>query len=430
MIKRFLIVFGSSVIQKASVFVMMIFSARIMGVYEFGQFAFVYATAVSLTGFLGDSLAATANRYVPLYKSSKTSGYEMAQNLIMLSLIISACVFFIIVISALGMIAFVKQHNIFQLLLWAGPFSFFQLQNTVFNSVINSLNKNEIAALISCLGGLLAIVCGLAGASYYGINGMCLGYTLGLAIITLSYYVTTMSNLLSISIGHFNVIKRILIGSVARTFILPTMATMGLGGPIHWFCLSLLATTGANGVSDLAIFTLFFQWFTLLNFIPSALCNFTVPWLVKKRELDELVFIRSAMKVLFFAAIIGGGLLIGIWLIKSEILLLYGSELRKHGNVLVLLSACGVLGAFITLMTQILWVSGKSWSNFYIACIYAVSYVFAAFLLVKVFLFGANGLGMAFLFATAIQGGIQLNTLRGTFKLEKIKRLNYKIIFR
>lgn len=151
---RLFIIFGSTVIQKIAVFIMMIIAARIMNIDEFGSFAFIYATSVTLTSFLGEGLATTANRYVSIKEQENNSETcKQARELIKFSFAVSCILLFIFLSCSFAFgILMGKDNSVLILLKWASLIPFFTLQNTVLYAVLNCFEKNIAAALIGKYG--------------------------------------------------------------------------------------------------------------------------------------------------------------------------------------------------------------------------------------------------------------------------------------
>lgn len=398
---RLFIIFGSTVIQKIAVFIMMIIAARIMNIDEFGSFAFIYATSVTLTSFLGEGLATTANRYVSIKEQEDNLKIcKLTGELIKCSFAVSCLLLFIFMFCSFVSVWLSKDNSVLILLKWASLIPFFTLQNTVLNAILNCFEKNITAALIGGIGSILSVVLGLFFAKSYGVVGMCVGLTIGLFFATLSYYITIHKDIVTLNVKFIDISK---VYHIIKTFTVPTWGAMALGGPVHWVCLTVLATSGSEGVRNLAVFTAFFQWHVILNFIPSSVANFTIPFLVKEKGRNDRAFVHAIMKIFAANAVTGLSILLMVLLLKEQILLIYDADFAQYGNVLLLISLCGYVASFALVMSQVLWSSGKAWLNFSAAFFYAVTYIVATFVLVKFFALGAIGLGFSILISSFLQ---------------------------
>ncbi|MCA1324322.1 oligosaccharide flippase family protein [Herbaspirillum sp. alder98] len=402
-----LIVFSSAVMQRLSVLVMTILAARIIGASELGKFAIIYATCVNLTGFIGDGLAATVNREVPLAgQRSVNAQYEMA------SMLMSFCVVLALVLSLLTAVfapllsqvisgnadltSYVRISSVMTLCL---------LPNTVANALLNSFDKNLPAAIVASIGAVVSVSLGLAGAMRAGSFGMCLGFAVGMVLLSVAYAILLKRYFPGLNLG-LPELRNYFRSGVFRAFTFPTMAAMALGGPVHWLCLSFLGSSAA-GVREIAIFSALFQWYSILTFIPGALMNFTIPWLARAKVVGEAEFRQRALRIVLLMSGTVGVLLALVVLFEPYILALYGPDFARESGVLVLLAVCGFLAALIAVMNQISWAAGKTWSNLMAASTYGVAYIVSAFVFIRVLHFGASGLGWSILIASLIQGSLQ-----------------------
>jgi len=393
--------------QKLSVLIMTVAAARIIGAEELGKFAIVYATCVNLTGFIGDGLAATVNSHVPLsQKRTSSSQYDMA------GMLVSFCVLLAISLCLLMLIAAPMLSRIISGNADLAPYvrissliTLFLLPNTVANALLNSFEKALPAAVAAAGGTLSAVGLGLLGALYHGAFGMCLGFAAGTMLSTLGYCILLKKYFSRIFV-HIRYLKMFFKSGIFQSFTFPTMATMALGGPVHWLCMSMLGSSVA-GMRQIAIFSAFFQWYSILTFIPASLTNFTIPWLAKVKLDRENLFRAYALKVLLANIVLGAGLLGSVFMLKDHILALYGKDFVGEGSVLLLLAVCGFFASLITTMNQISWASGKTWGNLLTAFAYGIAYVAGTFVFVKILNHGVIGLIISILIASLIQGCIQ-----------------------
>jgi len=107
-------------------------------------------------------------------------------------------------------------------------------------------------------------------------------------------------------------------------------------------------------------------------------------------------------------SVIVGLLLVLVVLFEERILALYGVDFEQEVGILTILVVCGFLAALIAVMNQISWAAGRTWSNLMAASTYGLSYIGSAFVFIKLFDFGASGLGWSILIASTIQGALQV----------------------
>lgn len=404
----FIAIFGSAVTQRLSVLIMTVLAARLIGAQEFGKFALVYATSISFSGFLGDALAATANRYAVSAKAPDQGALEAGATVLSFGLLVAVAAGLALTAGAPWLGALLSGGSAVDLTAYirlAGLIAFFLLLNTVLNALLHTYQHNVAAALAALAGSLLSAGAALAGAYRGGALGMCLGFALGSAMSTAIYGALLYRR------QPFAYLDPRYIGLFVRSgkikeFTLPTAATMALGGPVHWLCLSLLASSD-DGLRNVAVFTVLFQWYSILTFIPGAMMNFTIPWLAREKSVHPQRAGRAVAAVLLSNLGLSTALLCGIWLAKPQILALYGPDFTGEGQLLLLLGLCGLLASLIAVMNQVSWAFGRSWGNLISALVYAAAYVASALVFIKWQGMGVLGLGAAILVASLMQGLLQ-----------------------
>lgn len=406
--KQAVLIFSSVVVQRLSMLVMTVLAARIIGAAELGKFAIVYATCVTLTGFVGDALAATLNQHVASASDQPASiRYERG------GMVLSFCVAL-----ALGLALLIALGSPW-ISLWtsgsselahyiyiAAVITLALLPNTVMNALLNALGRNRTAATAATAGAVSSVALGLLGAYGWGAFGMCVGFAAGSLLLS-GFYFAVLQRACSVSLIGPARMRQYLSSGLLPSFTAPTMATMALGGPVHWLCMSFVGSL-SSGVQQIAVFTAVYQWYSILTFVPYALMNFTVPWLTRSKLQGEAIFRRRALQVLALMSVGCGALMAGVIFFRSTILSLYGPDFVAEEGVLVVLAISGFLAALITVMNQIAWAAGASWSNLLAAWCYGLTYVMTAFVLVNGWQLRALGLAWGILIASLVQGLLQV----------------------
>lgn len=406
--KQAVLIFSSVVVQRLSMLVMTVLAARLIGAAELGKFAIVYATCVTLTGFVGDALAATLNRHVASVSDQPASiRFERG------GMVLSFCVAL-----ALGLALLVAlgspwisrwtsgSSELTHYIVIAAVMTLALLPNTVMNAFLNALGRNRTAATVATTGAVSSVAMGLLGAYGWGAFGMTIGFSAGSLLLS-GLYLAVLHRVSSVSLISLALVRQYLSSGLLPSFTLPTLATMALGGPVHWLCMSFLGSS-TSGVQQIAVFTALYQWYSILTFVPSALMNFTVPWLTRSKLHGEAAFRQRALQVLALMSVGVGVLMVGVIFFKSTILSLYGPDFMAEEGVLIVLTASGFLAALITVMNQIAWAASASWSNLLAAWSYGLTYVMTAFVLINGWQLQALGLAWGILTASLVQGLLQV----------------------
>lgn len=413
--KQIAVVFCTAVFQRVSILLIMTFSVRIMGVTEFGKFSLAYYTAVNLIGFFGETLAVTANKYINSTNFFNISATDLVKDLLSLTLKISSWILIVILSSSFFMLLLLKQVSFYIacLYIFSGLLMICQLHNIVLFAILNNLGSGFLASVFSCTGSFCSMLIGFVFAYFWGALGLLIGVLLGLLITTVSYY----TYLLKTCYPGWNIFKwtdlsNIKKAGIIKKFIIPTLATMALGGPVHWVCLIILSTS-KSGIENLAIFTAFFQWYSLLTFIPYALSNFTIPWLSRSKSLNDGLYIKNSIKIMGLITAIQLMLLSFIYLFKNPILSLYGHVLMAHSNTLLLLCLCGFLSSIVVTLNQILLADEKASYCLFANIFYSILYIISTIFLVRIVTLGSVGLSLSLLISSLLQISIQLYFIFG-----------------
>jgi O-antigen/teichoic acid export membrane protein len=406
--KQAVLIFSSVVVQRLSMLVMTVLAARLIGAAELGKFAITYATCVTLTSFVGDALAATLNRHVASASDQPPSiRYERG------GMVLSFCVALVLglaLLIALGSPWISRwisgSSELAPYIVISAVMTLALLPNTVMNAFLNALGRNRTAATVATAGAVSSVAMGLLGAYGWGAFGMCIGFAAGSLLLS-GLYFAVLQRVSSVSLISLAQVRQYLSSGLLPSFTVPTLATMALGGPVHWLCMSFVGSS-PSGVQQIAVFTAVYQWYSILTFVPSALMNFTVPWLTRSKLQGEAAFRQRALQILVLMSVGVGTLMAGIIFFNSTILSLYGPDFMAEESVLIVLAASGFLAALITVMNQIAWAAGASWSNLLAAWIYGLTYVTTAFVLIKGWQLGGRGLAWGIFIASLVQCLLQV----------------------
>lgn len=406
--KQAVLIFSSVVVQRLSMLVMTVLAGRLLGAAELGKFAIVYATCVTLTGFVGDALAATLNRHVAS-ASDQPEAIRFERGSMVLSFCVALALGLALLI-ALGAPWISRKASgsseLAHYIVIAAVMTVALLPNTVMNALLNALGRNRTAATVATTGAVSSVAMGLLGAYGWGALGMCIGFAAGSLLLS-GLYFALLQRVSSVSLISLAQMRQYLSSGLLSSFTVPTLATMALGGPVHWLCMSFVGSS-PSGVQQIAVFTAVYQWYSILTFVPYALMNFTVPWLTRSKLNGEAAFRQRAQQVLTLISVGVGALMVGVIFLKSTILSLYGPDFMNEECMLIVLAASGYLAALVTVMNQIAWAAGANWSNFLTAWIYGLTYVMTAFVLVKGWQLQALGLAWGILVASLAQGLLQV----------------------
>lgn len=404
---RLFAIVGSAVVQRFAVLLMTVLAARSIGAAEFAKFAVVYATCTSLCGFIGEGLAATANKYCAAADGDGPHGaLEKGAGIVSFATLVGCALAALMLIMSeplsLVLGGGLALGPYFRL---GAPIVLCLMLNAVINALLNTFSHTLAAAVASIAGAVATLSLAVGGAVLGGAYGMCAGLAIGSAVASAGFLLALKTRM-PYRYFQLSAARAFLRSGKMLQFTVPTTATMALGGPVHWLCLGFLATSPA-GLHSVAIFTVLFQWYSILTFVPASTVNFTLPWLARARARGASAFRRAASMAIGANLALSVALLGAMWIGQDLILSLYGPDFKGEAPILMLLGLCGVAGTLVNVMNHVSWAAGRSWSNLGSAVVYALAYVSATFWLVTLSRYGGAGLACAILLASLVQAGIQ-----------------------
>lgn len=183
---------------------------------------------------------------------------------------------------------------------------------------------------------------------------------------------------------------------------LPICGAMALGAPIHVYCLSLLKKASfLTNPAEVGVFGISFVAYTLVSFLPGALGQFLVPWLLTHNNKSNVESAFLTVSKLY--ALASAGILICILFALKLGATHLTPLLAGHETVILLLACTGLLAGFVTLTSFYLNATFKSHTVFMSSVLHSILYVILTNLFVSHLNWGAAGLATAILIATGCQ---------------------------
>jgi O-antigen/teichoic acid export membrane protein len=395
--------FVASAFQKLATAGLLVGGSHLLGSIEFGKFALAYALCVNLGTVFIDSLSYTAGVYVSRKLVESEEGGAKVARAILRAAVLSATILSIAVLLSADGLTKIFGHkgdfaNLYRL---AALVMLFQIPAGVLNATLYAMGRAQPAAVCTVVVSALTVSLGLASARFFGAVGIILTLAFTSFVGCVAYFRLLPSRVRSVvlrSEGHAPFYSELPV----RKFILPTAAGTLLTTPVHLLCLNMLAAT-QNGLHEAAAFAAFYVVVSLFAFIPGAFTNFLLPYMSRTSLLDKRMFSRSVAITLAGVAGVSVLLLAGIFISRRWIILLFGADLRKDADTLLLLAAVGFVLALQMSASQLMLAADKSRQNFVFNLCNAVCYVAAAFYIVVVKGSGSAGLALSLLIAQLVQ---------------------------
>lgn len=190
--------------------------------------------------------------------------------------------------------------------------------------------------------------------------------------------------------------------SVLYQYALPSLLGGVMVAPVHWLCQAMLANQ-TDGMVQVAVLGIGFQWFQAVSFLPIALARVVLPVLTDVtaghgRQQSNAV-LKSAIAANAIVAIPAA---LGVALLSGWIMRIYGVTQPNAGSALSLMVAASAVSAICTAVGQIMVAKGQIWQGWMMNVGWAVIYVGLTYMFIS---FGAIGVASSLLIAYIAHGG-------------------------
>jgi O-antigen/teichoic acid export membrane protein len=392
---------GAAVAGQGSTLIVALVTARILGASAFGELAVVNSTLGMLGTFAGLGLGVTATKFVAELKHQEPERVgtilKILDRAIFASTAFMATVMFLLA-------PFLANQ------LLAAPTLVDELRIGCPLIVLNGIVAIQSASLagyeafrqiarIALIRGLVALPVSILGAALFGLKG---------AIVTLG--VVTVVNLVigrralerekarwSVDGAGGSIRKEL---PILWQYSTPAFIGAVLVGAVGWVGTALLVNQ-PNGYVELGVFNAASQWRTTVLFIPNVVGYTALPIMASLMGVGGS---RSAIRVLLASTAANEVIVLpmaaGLFLLRGQIMALYGPAFAPYGSVLGVVAITIVVMSLQLPVGQLLAASGWMWLAAATNVGWAVVFVTSAFVLISAGL-GAVGLAAAYLIAYA-----------------------------
>lgn len=378
---------AAAVISRGGVFVANLILAKDLPLEVFGLVSFAYMTALNLGNFVTAGLSQTSARILAKHRdemSVVTSKlFALLLTSIALALLVSALIFFNAnhIVEMLGNGK--SDAGLFQL---ASLILVFVILGAVSQSMLFAIGKHVTSSSIAVVSALVMVMA-VAGVSEYQDPRVSL-FALGVAgILQTMFCAWTLMGVMKSGLrggAHLTIKKETLLE--VRQFLWPALLVAFVGAPVHWLCMSLLASVD-NGVAQVGIFNVAFQWYLLISFVPAAIGNMSLTFMARNGgelggagsiSAERILFI--SLCVVFLVSFVLGAPLI---FATDYVLMLYDEEYHQAQPVISVLAAAGSVTGLTICLQNYIAVRKGMWVNFVLSILYALSYLTGTFLIVS-----------------------------------------------
>lgn len=378
---------GAQVFQKACVFLVLFALAKFLGPLEFGQYSYFYICVTALAGVAAESISITAARFIALEKveGCKEGLRHSVLYFLILSLVISSFVALAVMVVLILFSRASGNASVGVLVLISVPLMAMGLvMVSVTNSICAALSRHKVVAVYVVLNSFsLFLLAFLAFKSVeleviFFVHALVIFFGGFSAICTLAIKESFhMKDFAQVMIFHKSYEENKQIWHYLRE----VLAGMLLAAPVHFLCLSILATS-SDGIKQVGIFNAFFIFYTAISFLPSTLTVFIVSRLTgPARGQGFLGFRATDIKLVFYSL---GSVLFALTImlsLKDQVLMIMGGEYVRHSAIYFFAIIAGAITVLVITLNQINYSIGLSKYTFRGSVLYGVVYLAAVGLL-------------------------------------------------
>lgn len=384
-----------------------------LGFDDYVLFAAHYVFAGAIAAFLGEAVAVTVSRTAvhvePADEAVRRIGpISLGVVLVGACVILGGAALYLAASAGLDELPADRPIALHQVALLSIGF----FLNPPLLALANIHGSHRLSAAWAIASAVLVTALPLFAGRYWGLPSMFAVYgalTLALAAV-LFLRVVDVRSIAHGSLSRHDV--RAFVSSLG-----PILLAMALGGPIHGFCLFLLAMSD-GGLPEMAIFSAYYPWSILIAFFAGVQSNFVVSRLSAARTHADSDRLRRMVSLVLYGNL-GVALLLAavLYAARTAIFAIYGNELPIRDGLFALVLACGVAAAAFASTSQVVMSFGYGRYVSIASILYAIAYASITGITVVWAGFGAEGLAASLLVCLVFFVGLYvLAIFRNSFK--------------
>ncbi|MFC1512087.1 oligosaccharide flippase family protein [Candidatus Latescibacterota bacterium] len=385
--------FSGTIISRGMSMIASILVARMLGIEGYGEWGIINSTIGLFGVFAGFSLGLTATKYVAEFRQSDP---DRAGRIIGLSILFSMVTGGLI---ALGLFIFaplLAEHTI------NAPHLTAVLRISaliLYISALNGAQRGSLAgfeafrtiAYVNILVGLISFPLLVGGTYFGGLTGAVWALTINLGVNWLLNHIALRkeSRRYKVPFTFRNCFQE---WPILWKFSFPAVLSGTMVGPVNWICSALLVNQ-PEGYSEMGMFSVANQWYTMALLLPGLLGSVILPVLSERLGQNEK---NQSMKTMVLGIKVNSLLVLPLVLLVSIaspfVMGLYGEGFRRGWSTLVIVLITAGLLAVQTPVGQIIAASGKMWIGFAMNSGWALTFILSTLLLIDL---GSLGLASA-----------------------------------
>ncbi len=376
-----------------------VYVARILGAEKLGGYGVIISTIGVFGMFASAGMGLTATKYIAKYNvlNDKRTVSEF-QSLGLISSLITSILFssLLYVFSSLISIKILNNIELVTPVKIVSVSIVFSSLNGVFLGIISGLEHFKSITKINVIHGFINYPLILLLTYFYGLIGTVLGFTIGMAALSVIYYFE-LHNInkeygfsIDLDLSLIKKYKHILI-----SYSLPAIFGGSLVGPIIWVS-NIIFLKSEDAYSELGFYQAGNQLKLLVVFFPTLLSNILLPLLAgtdSKKSYKKVLKLNMAINLIiaiFFS--------IGLIVFSKKFMGLYGEGFESHYKVLIFLALTAVAMTYNSVIGKSIASSGNMWYGFMFNGLWGVVLLISTYITVK-YSYGAEGLAFSYFLA-------------------------------
>jgi O-antigen/teichoic acid export membrane protein len=260
----------ATVSGQGSTFVIGIIIARILQLKQYGEYAIILSTLLSLAGIVQLSIGQTVTKYVAEFRSADIDKVGRILSLCLSVSVLTACLGAIILVTSAHIISdyVLKAPHLYSALIMGSGFLFFSVINGYQMGALAGLEGYQSLAKAGIASAVVTIISVTAGAVFYKLDGA----ILGLSVSALLRFVLHLIWLKIETYKHNIVLVYFKWKRESRIilhFAIPAAAAGFYSIPAIWLANSILVRQ-IDGYEQMALFGAAFSIRTFVLFIPNV----------------------------------------------------------------------------------------------------------------------------------------------------------------
>lgn len=389
--------FAGSAIGRTLVLVGSIFSARLLGITEYGYYNIIQNTLAMFSAFAGYGLGITATRYIAIYRE---------ENPVALTQVVKIVQFFGIVIGVIFCITLyllspalcslsLKEPMLLLPMRLSIPMLMLSILCGVQNGILSGFEAFRVIAIRSIWSGIVTFILIICGSAFFDLHGALVGITGGV-LTNYIYNAKEIGRILRDRYPKVTLKESLVHWRILYRFSLPALLSSAMVAPISWVCSTFLVRH-PSGYEELSIYSVANQWRLIVLFIPQAINSAILPVITNIRARDKNNMHISVISLILNFSV-SFCVALPVMLFSGYIISFYGDQYTKGTSVLSWLCLGGVISAVSSSVGQLIISSGAMWLGLLLNMIWAILIVTIAWFLTAR---GYGALGLAYAYTVS-----------------------------